>query len=257
MNSLDDKIVQQIKKLLNLTEAKGATEHEASVAISMAQKLALKHGLNLQELSVEEETEQVVSESVTISTTNAVEWKVGLVSTLAYANGCYCFWKHGEMKGNRHRVTVKRSFIVVGTEFNRFVVIEAFKYLESVVESLAEEELYDTERRIRIKELVMPQGLNRREFLSAFRVGCSNRLQERIRETTKQVVEKGTENCTAIVVANYLLESRKNAQEWANKKYNLTSGKSKAITDRSDRLGYRLGREAADTINLSPQKELN
>ena len=256
MKSLDEKVIEQIKKLLNLTESKGATEHEAATAVAMAQKLALKHGLNLQELSVEEETEQVVSESVTISTTNAVEWKVGLVSALAYANGCYCFWKHGEMKGNRHRITVRRSFIVVGTEFNRFVVVESFKYLESVVESLAEEDLYDTERRIRIKELVMPQELNRREFLSAFRVGCSNRLQERIKESTKQVAEQGTENCTAIVVANYLLESRKNAKEWANKQYNLTSGKPKAIVDRSDRLGYRLGREAADSVNLSPQKEL-
>lgn len=102
----------------------------------------------------------------------------------------------------------------------------------------------------------MPQGLNRREFLSAFRVGCSNRLQERIKESTKKVAEQGTENCTAIVVANYLLESRKNAKEWANKQYNLTSGKPKAIVDRSDRLGYRLGREAADSVNLSPQKEL-
>lgn len=256
MNSPDEKIVEKIKKLLNLTQAQGATENEAAMAIAMAQKLALSHGLNLQEISIQEKTEQVIGETETISTTNKVEWKEGLICALVHANGCFCFWYNTQTKVNSYRLTTKKKLIVVGTEFSRFVVLESFKYLESVVEALAEEELYDAERLIRIKELIVPGGLNRREFLSSFRIGCSKRLQQRIVESTRQVAEKGTENCTAIVVANYLLESRRDAKEWANKKHQLQAGKARKVVNRSDKLGYQLGIRAADDVNLSPQKEL-
>lgn len=257
MNCPEQNVIQQIKKLLNLTEAKGATEAEAANAVNLAQKLALKRGLNLQEFSIEEEeVSATIEEDAVFTTANLVEWKVDLIATLVYANGCFHFWRPQKNVYNKKRRTIIKELIIVGTEFNRFIVIESFKYLEKVVETLAKEELEDTERRIRIKELFMPFGLNRREFLHSFKIGCSRGLQNRIMKSTKELTEQGTENCTAIVVANYLLENRNNAKNWVEKKHKLETMKSKKRIDRSDTLGYNLGKDAADTVDLSPQKAL-
>jgi hypothetical protein len=181
---IDAKVIEQLRKLLNLSTAKGATESEASNAVELAQKLALKHGLDLQKISVQVEGETYVpkqGESAIFKTGNSIEWKVKLVDALVYANGCYSFWNHKEFNtSNKKRMTTIKELVIVGTELNRIVVTESFKYLESVVEELAEEELLDTQRRIRIKEIFMPQGLNKREFLSSFRVGCAERLAERV-----------------------------------------------------------------------------
>lgn len=261
MNPEMDKVFEQIKKLLRLSQDGGASESEAQSAMNLAQNLALKHGLSLENIDLndsERNTARVQGQEILLDGVNRIEWKAVLIRQLAYTNGCFFYWDQTDsrMSEKGKRLVVKNRLILIGTEMNRFMVKEGFRYLEEVVEVLAKEELADTERIIRIKELFMPDGLNRREFLSSFKIGCAERLSERLYDDyKKRIATPVSEKCTAIVVANYYLECRKEAEEFVTSKTKLYSTKVR-VKDTSDKLGHRLGRQAANTVDLNPQKEL-
>lgn len=71
----DPNIIEKIKKLLRTEQNGGATEAEAATALAMAQKLAMKHGVDLAEVEVAEITgtgEPFVSEDCEVKTKNGI-----------------------------------------------------------------------------------------------------------------------------------------------------------------------------------------
>lgn len=56
-----DKAIEKIKKLLRLSKDDAAAAHEAAQALTMALKLATKHGIDLQTVSTDDDTESATT----------------------------------------------------------------------------------------------------------------------------------------------------------------------------------------------------
>jgi hypothetical protein len=84
-----EKIIDLVKKLLAVTESRGATPAEAATAAAKAQQLLAKHGLSADRATVDESVMgQVVDDSIETKWSRLPVWADNLAHAIAIAFGC-------------------------------------------------------------------------------------------------------------------------------------------------------------------------
>jgi len=142
-----DKIIEQIRSILNKTVENGATEAETASAAGMAQKLLAKHRLTMADLA---ETTQKgdekrfdfgehFRENGVDSGAKIAQWKVTLFGAICRANGCEpIFWSRRETPGGlgtRGRKTHRMG--VIGEEADAVLVQAFYLNLRDTIEAMA------------------------------------------------------------------------------------------------------------------------
>lgn len=100
----DDKVLAKIQKLLKIAEDRGATEHEAKVAMLKAQELMVKYSLNqsdLKDVDLEKHPKKVVTKAVIENKGRIMWYETTLLSIIAKNFRCVYFSRG--IIGNRSR----------------------------------------------------------------------------------------------------------------------------------------------------------
>jgi len=158
-----EKIRDRIRKLLRLARDKGASENEAAVALSLANKLMLEH--NIEHVGEEEEETRVVHGS-RMDVDRDERWESFIASATAKLFNCRSvMWKG----------TGAHAF--VGRAENVAICEETFPWICEQVEALYKEGLKAFKNEV--------GGLNRAtraDFRKTFKEACAIRIYRRVAE---------------------------------------------------------------------------
>lgn len=167
--AIDPKVVERIRKTLNLSRDGGATEAEAALAAELAQKLMRKYNLTLAEVeSTAGEGGEGSKRTKEDRKGHAMyQYQQDLMLACAEVNFCLVMTVDEYRRGGGRRST---GFTVIGREANVISTNGLFDYLNSTLERLAFEYL----------------GRDHKQRLSraavSFKTGGAERLCERLRE---------------------------------------------------------------------------
>lgn len=220
-----DKVIEKIKKLLALSQS--PNEAEAAAASIKAQQLLTQYNLNAADL--QEQSEEVGTFEVEVSS-KAVSWKQFLVCGIAKANFCKAFTYVTASK------TMRRvALTLVGRPANTKVAKLQYEYLSQTVERLAQLETGD------------------RAYKNAFRLGCANRISQRLKDSVEQQKEYGFtyENVTTSALAIRSLYER--TEEEIDDYMDGKKIKKPSAAKYSSARGYSAGVQAGNSVSLDKQ----
>jgi hypothetical protein len=204
-DQIDAKVVSRIHKLLALARDGGATEHEANAAMQMAQEQMLKYNLSMATI---EATGSGASEGRTKDKADKnlmYPWKRELLRAIAAVNFVHVELLDKRTKSGQY---IGAGYELIGRVSNVVAVRTMFEYLLQTIERLVVEEVG-----------LSPQDRYTR-FSHSFRLGASQRLQDRLQERhEKQMAEQAraereqraaaahpaspTHNALVVVMADY------------------------------------------------------
>ena len=165
---MNSKIIEKIKKLLNLS--KSANEHEAANAAAVAASLMAQHQISVASLGEEEDAAAISVGTFKIDASGhrKVTWKGRLAFGVASSFGCQYYWS------GAHPTMVGRSSDVDAVKY-------IYMYLVREVNRLAEEswEAY------RFNDFE-----SARAYKTSFRTGASMIVQQRLQESRKENLAK-------------------------------------------------------------------
>ena len=241
MNSIPEKIVERIKKLLRLAGDDGAAEGEIENAMRFAKKLMAEHNLEEHAIVLEEDVDDVAArivDQMIYSVANAVpRWKRDLAQIAAKVCGCRIYWNTqfdiGAASGGR------KCIHLYGMEEDCAVATALFRELCVTLQTLA---------RVRC-------GKGWTASHGSYAIGVISKLQSRAWE---QIPAEENPTCTAIVL-------KKDAaldQFRDNIGIKTVAARRRTIADGD---AYARGREDGSNINLgvngipegSPKKRPN
>lgn len=93
MTNVNEKVIEKIRKLLEMTTENGCSENEAMVAALKAQKLMAEYDLELIDIKTEKITEEIGEERVdtTVKVHASTKWKLSLAVIIAKNFRCKVF----------------------------------------------------------------------------------------------------------------------------------------------------------------------
>lgn len=168
--NVDSKIIDRIRKLLALANDGGATEHEATLAMSKAQETMAEYNLSMAALERaggkgDERRKDTTDKNL------MYPWKRELLEAVAKVNFCYLNLR---FKTTKARQCIGAGFDLIGRESNIIATRNMFEYLEQTIERLLVEEVGTS-----------PQDRFTR-WAHSFRLGAAQRLRERLEERHDQ-----------------------------------------------------------------------
>lgn len=183
----NEKLLQKVRNLLNITTEAGATEAEALAAFEAAQKIISRHHLDVADLS---KCSSTITHIVIHPTGKSrIMWKEKILLALININNCYCVVR--PYKPTNHTI--------FGPLDNLKIIQELYDLICSQVEYFSKQY----------------PGKGKSEF-NEFKLGCAIKISQRLRQADSQsrkdfMLEKGqTENtCTALVFLNTQMEQNK------------------------------------------------
>jgi len=273
-DTMDDKIKAKIRKLLTLSQNNPSAE-EAAVAFGMAQTMATRHGLGLDDIDKvsPDAPDEIVGE---IKKRNiapwdkAVPWKMHLVQALAMANGCKAYTSPGR-GGGAHAYGQEKGLDAV-----EYLYAAIAHQVNAMASAAVQAYKNDPETDAR-------WGGSPRAFGNAFRMGAVHKIYQRMKSQLKVLQEEqekiakalpgmkksGWETrpesvkppMAALAVldrkADFLERLRDEVQTYGKRKLGLRStGRSYTSGQRSNG-GYQAGRAAGGGINLGGNKALS
>ncbi len=126
----NEEIIEKIKKLLRLK--RGGTPDEIATALRLAQELAAKHGVNLDQVNPDDDapkSERIGHEDPIASARIQCECKfAGLICQQFFNVEVFTTAVDGHLS-QRLRVVFKRALRFVGTEWDRQIAIYVFHFL--------------------------------------------------------------------------------------------------------------------------------
>jgi len=218
-----DKIIERARKLLALAD-RNSSENEAAAAASKAQSLLAEHDLTIECVEDIDPGAADITEEEVDRSARMPSWRRSLLHGVARANSCstlYC--RHWNSTGLK----------IVGSRADVAIARAAYGFLCEVIERL-------TRRHA--------QGRGR-SYASSFRLGCAQRLAERVRARARehrQTVERAgrvTSTGRDLVVC----------KERALKEHMAGYGNVTHRPRAGSMTGYHRGRDAAESVNLSEQ----
>lgn len=229
---VEDKVIQTIISLMDRKNHPTANENEALICAEKIQQLLLKHNLDLGKVeekrdgNVHSEIGHTYAPMARNDRMHDYRWTSCLVC--AIGDSCFCkgVW-----------CVSLRSIVFVGTKENVKVAIELYYYLTEQIQELAE------------KAVAEALFVHKRTFANNFRIGCANRVANRLNETRLNMWKAVGEECTAMVAANKALVEKYTKEEMSVR--NSPKGSYKY-----NREGYNQGYNAGEKVRLSTQKEL-
>ena len=240
------KIVDRVRKLLELSRVNSSAEESASAA-AMATDLMFRHSIRACDLDVEKEEEKVedtIDATIHAKTGNRSAWKSALANTLAKAFGCRCYTS----------TTGGFKVQVFGLESATQTVAYMFQYLVTDIGRLADTEYAAHGREMR---------LNAKTWKNSFRLGAvatiRGRLQEQIQAQEAQIAAlreagRATNTCTGLAVYDGNVKRVESGYQDLRKKLNLyTVGGGRVRFSKS---AYGRGQDAGSGLSLGGGKAL-
>lgn len=232
---MSEAIIDKIRKLFALAEDKGASEHEASTAMSMAMALMAKYNIEQTQLA-----EKAAGGRKLLGSQVSYDefWHVDCMSA-----ACELYHVHFVMLGGT--ASKYSTFNVIGHDVNVEAAKLTFQYLAREVE--------------RLYKVALPRGLSksdRANFRRTFKHACAVRIRTRAVELMRELmtndkVAQSATGSTALVVASQAKQDLEESRELMLKIYpNL---REKLSRGRSGGLGTSAGLAAGNQVNLSRQ----
>lgn len=128
-----EKIIEKIRKLLAMTEERGASENEAMVAALKAQKLMAEYNLTVADIETGDDHEEIVEESFDCG--NGDKWKYTLANIIARNFCCKTYF------------IGKRQVIFYGHKKDAKIACDVFKFLFNIGNKLADKCYYEYYKR--------------------------------------------------------------------------------------------------------------
>ena len=226
-DTITSALLARIKKLMALTEDRGATEAEAQAAATMASALLAEHNLSAGDISLGDAVEPIVDAWDTEHVDRMWAWQ--LSSSVAALNLCRLF-----RSGRRGNLGAR----FVGTKVNVTASMDMARYLVRTVDRLAAKERPPEDSWSSVKR-----------YRAAWRLGCSTRLCHRLM-ALKAERERGptaTQGTTLPALASlYSREKERIAAHMAGESVRTMKSRRNPV----DAAGYRAGAAAAAGIAL-------
>ena len=179
--STDLKIIERIQKLMNVTQARGASEAEAAMAARLVQGLLAEHNLSMAAI---DRTGGAVSEGGkrvkdTAGFKQVYKWQQRLMKHVAEANYCHALVRHAwvDKNGSQGAKYVFDGYDLIGRVDNVTTVKLMFEYLLEAIERLARESVGNDPTRYFTREA------------HSFKEGCADRLMERVRDQFEEMAK--------------------------------------------------------------------
>lgn len=222
-----DKILEKIRKLLNLGDAnKNDSEEECNRAMQKAQQLLLDHKLSLSDIELHTEVQKVIEEDIRTNKVQINRWHMRLLDSL-----CDVF--HGTYlvhPGNG-------AYSVIASESNMQIIKYFFGYLVNVINSLSDD---------KFQEYQNSGGIEHgKSWKNAFRIGCSRRVGDRMREEHK-VLYTSSENSQQTGLVKL---ERAAVDAFKAKQYPKLSS-YRASKNKLSSSGYYSGQKAGNSVSL-------
>lgn len=224
---MEEAVLSKIQKLLNMTQANGASVHEAEVAAAAAQRLMTQHRISVSDLKPYKE-EEISNKRFIYSGERVVQWKSWLGQVIAEVNGCktYIGYENGIRKNGREGHLIKIR--VIGRDSDVQIVDYFFNYLVREVERFC-------------KALNNGRG---KTWSNSFKMGATRAIVDRLRAAHEQVK---TESGSQAIVKLDMRQAE--IDEWA-KKLNLRDVKN-ASNINWNANAYIKGKEIGEKIQLN------
>jgi hypothetical protein len=213
-----EKIVDKIRKLLALSES--SNEHEAMLAMENANKLLMKHNLEMSDVN-EVDINEMIEDDI-MSGGRLMSYKTSLISSIMRLNNCEIV-VHNRTRGQK---IVK----ALGKKHNIQVSISMYEYLVSTMEKIIKKEKCGN--------------------ANSFRIGFAHSINQKVNEIIKERNKKQNEfdeACTALVVVEKELVKKFMKEKYPNIRTTIT--KSSIV----DHASYSAGRTAGQAVSLNSQ----
>lgn len=220
--STDQSILFKVQKLLNMTQANGASIHEAEIAAAAAQRLMTQHRISVADLG-RDTGESIHNKNFLYAGERVVTWKSSLGLVLCEVNGCKMYIQHTQSG---------IQFQVIGRDSDIQIVTYFFNYLCNEIERLSKVE--------KVKH-----GGHGKTWTNSFKMGATNSIISRLKQANK-AVRAETTSSTALVKVDM-----KDAEVVAWAKDNLKLRSTAKPTVSLDGSAYNRGRDAGNKIQLN------
>jgi hypothetical protein len=220
-----ESLINKVRKLLALSENNPELE-EAKKAAAKAQELIARHNIQQAFLKLEQNdaTDADVMDTYIHKSGRVATWLRTIAYALSEANGCAMYYTVGE------------GIHCVGEEDDIALVSILLNYLASEVQHLCKQECH-------MRHMDKSRG---RVFANNFKMGASQSLSQRLKDTIKKVEEETLQHpqgkYALAVVSNKLVRANNHLPK-------LTSTTSR-YRRRED--AFSLGEKAGSQISLNP-----
>lgn len=223
--SVENKVLERVKKMIALGNDAAATEAERETALRMAYNLLAKYNLSLSDLPEDGSNEARERQDVVIS---ADRWARSLAQAVAKLFFCRYFYSQTGTSGKDKHCFVGRQSNVITARYMSEFLIKSVK----------------REATSRYKSPTTPQG-------RSFCVGTVDSIRKRVEVMIKSDTES-TPGTALVLVSLHERESTAN-QKWLDSE-GLSLTTSRARADNSLRAGaFYEGREYGKTVSLNQQ----
>lgn len=181
MNTPDPKLIEKLTKLLALSKDGGATEHEASLAAEIAQRLMAEHNLSMASVEAAGGStgEGGKREDSRFQNKTPYKWTRELMVEIGSLNFCHVSLIFEERySGGRKLTSSFCGFRVIGRASNVAATQVMFDYLVGTINRLAAEAVDHDPSRLWTR------------YAASFREGCAHRLSERLESKRYQMVHE-------------------------------------------------------------------
>lgn len=220
----DNKVLERIKKLLNLADAsKNSSPEEAAAAASKVQELLFQYKLSMSAVENHQSVvpeEYVKQDSTLRSNRNTLGWHRALVFTLADTHFCKALYLRGHHK-----------MILIGKPHDIDIIEYLYDYLSKELERLAEEAI----RRER--------PFHTRGWRGYFCHGAVVTIRERLMQDMRRREHESSQSTALVKV------EKEGLTKAVNKMYPRL-GKSTAYSGGGGRPGFDQGKEAGRHVGL-------
>ena len=201
--TIDQSTINKINALMNLTDHRGATEHEATNASAHVMRLLAKYNLDMAEFDkISNPVENIGKEKLENPGKSMPVWKTNLLSCIAKAHFCSIYITHGYRK---------TMHVVVGKPTNVQAIKIVYSFLCDVIETESKNasECYTGWE-------------HRKTYLNAFKLGMVSRIAERLNQEmniiqqdhVKAIGEANPNTTTSVLAKNIYNEAQKDIQEY-------------------------------------------
>jgi len=227
-----ESIIRKAKSLINFTEEKGCTEHEAALAAERLQELLTKYQLSMMDLNVGNRTGNAIEDEIKFDYVKVPAWLQNLCANIGAGFECkviFSKWLDKDLPRYKQKFRV----ILIGHELD----VEVAKYfIDTLYDKLYEEAHKQGSRYYNNKK-----ELNR--YISSFIIGASFSIYKRLAaQRTKQEVENS--NVTALVLCK-----KTDIAAFIKEKYPKLRSKSMSMGTGTS--GYGDGAEFGKGVNLT------
>lgn len=168
------KVIDRLKALLALAEGKGATEAEAQLAMEHAQALMLKHSLTVATVEASGGTKEARLKDQT-SKNLMFKWQRQLFEVVAKVNFCHFSLVYKRTASGEE---IAGGYEIIGRQSNVIAARNMYEYLAQTIARLVKQECGTS------------SSAQFTKYANSFRLGCVDRLSDRLRERHEAKVEE-------------------------------------------------------------------